>query len=55
MIFKINFIFKGTAAVALAGVLASLKSTGRKLEDNRFLFVGAGQVIFSQKLEAFLL
>lgn len=37
-----NDDIQGTAAVALAGVLAGLKLTGRPLREERFLFVGTG-------------
>lgn len=38
------FVHSGTAAVTVAGLLAADRLTGRKLEDNVFLFVGAGEV-----------
>ncbi len=42
--FLSGFFVQGTAAVALAGLIAALPLTGGTLADHKFLFFGAGEV-----------
>jgi len=54
MIFRVCFashqvsksilLIPGTAAVVLAGLFGAFRITGKKLTENTYLFVGAGQV-----------
>lgn len=42
-----NDDIQGTAAVAVAGVLASQRLTQKPMRDNKFVFLGAGEVSLS--------
>jgi malic enzyme len=37
-------IVTGTAAVAVAGLIASMRKCGTRLADHKYLFQGAGEV-----------
>ena len=39
-----SVLFLGTAAVAVGGILSSLRVSGMNLKDHKFLFFGAGGV-----------
>lgn len=41
---NLHTLFQGTASVVLAGIMAALKLVGGTLADQKFLFLGAGEV-----------
>lgn len=49
------YLLQGTAAVVLAGLVASLKLLGGTLADHTFLFLGAGEVRLYSSLSFYCL
>lgn len=41
---EVVFVFSGTAAVALAGLLGAQRALGKPITEHRVLFLGAGEV-----------
>lgn len=42
-IMLLTFACRGTAAITLSALLAAVRATGERLEDQRVLFMGAGK------------
>ena len=50
---ELLFLFQGTAAVVLAGVVAALKLISGTLSEHKFLFLGAGEVRLFSSISLF--